>query len=127
MQSNYLAHLVNEEATAVAKGKSAKFSASFQHHTLSSIAQSTCAAVPQIASLISRRDMSFSDSLVIQIVYLAIGPVFVHEPAVRRGKGRDSAAGASWSVMKSLRMEAMACLRGVSPIGRFSSRSCLLT
>lgn len=57
--------------------------------------------------------MSFGDQLIINTVYLAIGPVFVHEPqTTRRGKGKDSGT-ATWAVMKTLRTEALGCLRVV--------------
>lgn len=112
MNSDYLAHLVTEESAALAKTKPSKklLVSQFQNPILSAVAQSTCAAVPHIATLIGRPDMSFSDTLVIQTVYLAIGPVFVNEPSSKRG----NKGGPSWSVMKSLRMEALGCLRGVS-------------
>jgi cohesin loading factor subunit SCC2 len=116
MHSSYLAVVVSNEAAAVGKGKSSKkLSALFANPSLSSIAQATCAAVPHIASLVSRRDMSFSDDLVIKTVYLAKSPVFIREPASRRTKGREGVVGGpTTALMKSLRMEAMGCLRGVS-------------
>lgn len=118
MSSDYLAHLVTEESAALAKTKPSKklLVSQFQNPILSAVAQSTCAAVPHIATLIGRPDMSFSDTLVIQTVYLAIGPVFVNEPSSKRG----NKGGPSWSIMKSLRMEALGCLRGVSSALGFS-------
>lgn len=114
MASDYLATLVFNEASAIGKHKASKYAASFSSPSLASIAQSTSLAVPHIASLVSRPDMSFSDSLVIRTVYLAIGPVFVREPASRRTKGREGVVGGpTTAVMKSLRMDAMGCLRGV--------------
>ena len=113
IQSSYLYHLASAESNAAASAKaSRKPSTQFTHETLASIAQSTCAAVPHISTLVNRHNLSFSDSLVIQTVYLSLGPVFVHEPAVPRGRGKDS-GGPSWSVMRSLKMEALGCLRGV--------------
>jgi len=61
--------------------------------------------------------MSFSDSLLIQAVYLSIGPLFLPESAsAPKKKGKEKAAGASQiaSLMKTFRMEAMGCLRAVS-------------
>lgn len=62
--------------------------------------------------------MAFSDSLVIQSVYLAIGPLCIVEPSsTKRSKGREvnpAAKEAGLSVLMSLRMEALGCLRGVS-------------
>lgn len=67
--------------------------------------------MPHIAGLINKPSMSFGDQLIFNTVYLAIGTVFVHEPSSsRRGKAKDSGT-ATWAVMKSLRTEALACLR----------------
>jgi cohesin loading factor subunit SCC2 len=57
--------------------------------------------------------MAFSDGLVIQTVYLALSPLFVNEPAGRKGKGKAGTGKEARSVMKGLRMEALGCLRGV--------------
>jgi hypothetical protein len=61
--------------------------------------------------------MSFSDSLVIQAVYLSISPLFLPESTTApKKKGKEKAAGAGQiaSPMKTFRMEAMGCLRAVS-------------
>jgi hypothetical protein len=61
--------------------------------------------------------MSFSDSLVIQAVYLSISPLFLPESTTApKKKGKDKAAGAGQiaSLMKTFRMEGMGCLRAVS-------------
>ena len=61
--------------------------------------------------------MSFSDSLVIQAVYLSISPLFLPESTTApKKKEKDKAAGAGQiaSLMKTFRMEAMGCLRAVS-------------
>lgn len=111
MRSNFLAWIVTDEAAAASKGKSRKLAASFNHSNISSIAHYTCAAVPHIAGLINRPSMSFGDQLIINTVYLAMGPIFVHEPSTsRRGKAKDSGT-ATWALMKTLRTEALACLR----------------
>jgi len=89
----------------------------FTHPALSQILRSTLIALPRITSLVSRTDMSFSDSLVIQAVYLSISPLFLPESTTApKKKGKDKAAGAGQiaSLMKTSRMEAMGCLRAVS-------------
>lgn len=115
LSSNFLAHVVSEEASAAARAKASRKVTLFENDDLASIAQYTCGAVPHIAKLIARPSMSFSESLVIQTVYLAIGPLFVKAPS--RGRGRpksEGTGGPTWSVMKSLRADALGCLRGVS-------------
>jgi len=116
LNSTFLAHIVNTEAAASARTKSSKKLMLFDNTALASLSQSTCGALPHIANLIARPDMSFSDSLLIQTVYLAVPPVFVREPATRKGRKIDGGAGPTWSVMKSIRTHALACLRGVSII-----------
>lgn len=109
----YLSHLVQVEVSAK-QSKSLKLSPFFKHPSLSAIAQATTAALPHLSSLISRTDMSFSDSLVIQTVYLAITPLFISEPVSRQKEGKAGAGKVGWGVMKSMRVEALGCLRGVS-------------
>jgi hypothetical protein len=60
--------------------------------------------------------MSFSDSLVIQAVYLSISPLFLAESgAAPKKKGKEKAGvNQVASLMKTFRMEAMGCLRAVS-------------
>ncbi|KAL7420405.1 Sister chromatid cohesion protein 2 [Cryptotrichosporon argae] len=109
VSSSYLAQLVQDEADG--KGRP-KLSPYFKHPQLSSIAQIACTAIPHIANLISRSDFSFSEQLVIQTVYLAIGPVFIAEPAGKKGKKEATGNAGTGAVIKTLRMEALACLRG---------------
>lgn len=113
MTSRFLSHLVSQE-TAAKQSKSLKLSPFFKHPSLSAIAQATAAALPRLSSLISRADMSFSDSLVIQTVYLAVAPLFISEPVSRKRESKGASRKAGWGVMKSMRVEALACLRGVS-------------
>lgn len=115
--SSYLTHVIaGETVPSYRRRVAGKLSTSFKHATLSAIAQSTCSALPRLTSMISKPDMSFSDALVIQSVYLAIAPLFVNEPLVKKTKGKDGGlAGneAGLSVLKTLRIEALGCLRGV--------------
>ncbi|CAK9787000.1 hypothetical protein CC85DRAFT_288268 [Cutaneotrichosporon oleaginosum] len=109
IRSNYLAWIVTDEASAAAKGKSKKDTASFNNPFLSSIAHFTSAAVPHITGLINKHNVTFGEQLIINAVYLALGPVFVHEPA-RRGKAKAPGT-ATWALMKTLRTDALGCLR----------------
>ncbi len=113
-----MAHILDGENASSRKSKTGKgLSASFNHPTLSAIAQTSCSALPRLASLISKPEIAFSDTLVIQSVYLVIAPLFVNEPLRKKVKGKDNASGreAGLAVLKSLRMESLGCLRGVSP------------
>lgn len=104
---------MTNEASTASKAKSSRKAMLFDNSSLASIAQSTCGAVPHIAKLVSRTDMTFSDTLVIQTIYLAVGAIFVKEPPSRRGRSKsDGSGGPTWSVMKSLRTDSLACLRG---------------
>jgi cohesin loading factor subunit SCC2 len=115
INSRYLSHLVQSETSS--RSSKAQKSSPFAHPALSSIAQSASAAFQHLSALISRTDLSFSDSLVIQTVYLATAPLFVTEPSTARRVGaKDKSGKAEGGVMKSLRIEALGCLRGVSPV-----------
>jgi cohesin loading factor subunit SCC2 len=112
--SRFLSHILKVEETAAGKGKSAKsIAAQFKYPPLNAVSQSLMSALPRLTHLISRADLALSDSLVIQTVYTAVGPFFVVEPAVKRGKAIGGGE-AGLAVMKGLRMEALGCLRGVS-------------
>jgi len=118
IESKLLAHVVHAESASAHKGKSPKkHSPFFKNPALSEISQTCCTTVPRLTSLINKPDMAFSDSLVIQAVYLAIGPLFINEPSTKKGRGKEGNASgrhAGLSVLKSLRMEALGCLRAVS-------------
>jgi cohesin loading factor subunit SCC2 len=104
-------------ASEMSAPKGSKATSTFVHPTLSQILRSTLIALPRITSLISRTDMSFSDSLVIQAVYLSISPLFLPESATapkKKAKEKAAVANQITSLMKTFRMEAMGCLRAVS-------------
>ncbi|WVQ82810.1 hypothetical protein IAT38_004942 [Cryptococcus sp. DSM 104549] len=112
--STYLAHIVEYEFAVVTNKvkQAAPVAPYFLHPTISSIAQSTCSAIPRLTSLISKPDLAFSDSLVIQTVYLAIAPLFVSEPAAFKKSKAQTGKSEGMAVVKTLRMEALGCLRG---------------
>ncbi|OCF60187.1 hypothetical protein L486_02867 [Kwoniella mangroviensis CBS 10435] len=111
ISSNYLAHIVQAETMSLKKGKSKALSPYFAHPSFSAIATSIISSIPRLTSMIGRPQLAFSDSLVIQIVYLAIGPLFINEPVMKRGK-KDGMGKEGGGVMKGLKMEALGCLRG---------------
>lgn len=114
ISSQYLAHLVEVEQSA-RKSKSLKLSPYFVNSSLSTIAQSTAAAFPHLSALISRPELSFSDSLIIQTVYLGTAPLFVSEGVVKRVTAKDKGIRkGERGVMRTLRVEALSCLCGVN-------------
>ncbi|RSH84025.1 Sister chromatid cohesion protein 2 [Saitozyma podzolica] len=115
VSSRYLSHLVNLESAGNTTRPKA-LSPLFVHPRLCAIAQSATGALPRLAHLIGRPDISFSDGLVIRTVYLSIAPLFVNEPVGKKGRGKDSGKDSA-SVMKGIRTEALGCLRGASAYG----------
>jgi cohesin loading factor subunit SCC2 len=109
ISSRYLEHFVELETSLSKK----KLGPAFTSPSLSSLAQSSWASLPRISSLLGRSDISFGDDLIIQTVYLAITPLFVSEPGTTKKRGKE-VVGVGAGMMKSLRVEALGCLRGVS-------------
>lgn len=108
--SSTLAHVVEDELANSKKGKlPMPLSPYFHNVTISAIAQSICSTLPRLASMISRENFAFSESLIIQIVYLAKEPLFVVDPGAKKKNEREGMA-----IVKTLRMEALNLLRGVS-------------
>lgn len=106
--SSTLAHVVEDELANSKKGKlSMPLSPYFHNVTISAIAQSICSTLPRLASMISRENFAFSESLIIQIVYLAKEPLFVVDPGAKKKNEREGMA-----IVKTLRMEALNLLRG---------------
>ncbi|WVQ94119.1 hypothetical protein IAU59_001197 [Kwoniella sp. CBS 9459] len=112
MSSSYLAHIVaSESSTLSKKSKLPQMKAPyFAHPPLSFIAQSACSALPHLTALISKSDLTLSDSLIIQTVYLSISPLFINEPVVKKSR-KDNGGKDGLSIMKALKMEALGCLR----------------
>ncbi|EAL23165.1 hypothetical protein CNBA5100 [Cryptococcus deneoformans B-3501A] len=106
--SSTLAHVVQEELANSKKGKlSMPLSSYFHNVTISAIAQSICSTLPRLTSMISRENFAFSESLIIQIVYLAKEPLFIVDPGAKKKHEREGMA-----IVKTLRMEALSLLRG---------------
>ena len=118
----HISQLLQSEAAARNGSKTGASSGTFTNPALNQMIRSINSGLPRVASLISRPDISFSDSLVIQTVYLAIAPLLVAEPnSKKKGKTAAGATGAIGNIIKNLRMEAMSCLRMVSSVGHFST------
>jgi cohesin loading factor subunit SCC2 len=85
---------------------------------LSELFQALSSVLLRITNLISAETVVMSDSIIIQAVYIAIGPFFVVDVGVDgEGKGKKdniilSTLGAS--AMRGLRMNALSLIRGVS-------------
>lgn len=112
-----MSYLANNEQSV--HGKKAVTAFGFANPAVEQMCTTTLGALPRLASLVNRSDISFSDSLVISTVYLAISPLFVAEPgttARKKGKSASGLAGRFSNAMKSLRIEAMNCLRVVSVV-----------
>ena len=72
--------------------------------------------VPKINSLIRAEFISLSDAIIIQAVYIAIGPFFIMEPAAPDGKGKKSNVVHNTlgnSAIKGLRLDALTLIRSV--------------
>ncbi|EIW73035.1 hypothetical protein TREMEDRAFT_59198 [Tremella mesenterica DSM 1558] len=111
--SRALSHVVDEELQLAKKSKNKTISPFFQNPVLLVIAQSASTTLRHLSSMMSRPDLSFPDTLVIQNVYLSIEPLFAADPVnVTKKKGRESGKDVGVSIMKTLRTEALGCLRG---------------
>ncbi|KIR30957.1 cohesin loading factor subunit SCC2 [Cryptococcus deuterogattii LA55] len=106
--SSTLAHVVQGELANFEKEKlSMPLSPYFHNVTISAIAQSICSTLPRLTSMVSRESFAFSESLIIQIVYLAKEPLFVVDPGAKKKSEKEGMA-----IVKTLRMEALSLLRG---------------
>jgi cohesin loading factor subunit SCC2 len=118
ISSRFLDHIVSQELTASKK----RLQATFMSPALARIAQTASSTLPRITSLLARSDISFSDHLVIQTVYMSMTPLFFSEPVAKK-KGKDTLGGGGRGVMKALRVEALGCLRGVSCVSVSDDRA----
>ena len=83
---------------------------------LSEIFQAVSSILPRINDLICADAMAMSESIIIQAVYIAIGPFFIVETETE-GKGKKSSAtnnALGGSAMRSLRLDALSLIRSVS-------------
>lgn len=84
---------------------------------LTELFQALAAALPRINSLFSADGISMSDAIIIQAVYIAIGPFFVVESSESEAKGKRENVVLSTlgnSAMRGLRLDALSIIRSVS-------------
>ena len=82
------------------------------------IFQAVISVLPRIDSLVSRADLSMSDSIIIQAVYIAIGPFFIVEAGQdsKGSKDKTSAALATLggsAALRGLRLSTLSLIRSV--------------
>ena len=83
---------------------------------IADIFQILSSVVPRINSLIRAEFISLSDVIIIQAVYIAIGPFFIMEPTTSEAKGKKSNVVHNTlgnSAMKGLRLDALTLIRSV--------------
>ena len=90
---------------------------------LAELFQALEAALPRINDLVNADRLAMSEGIIIQVVYIAIGPFFVIEHgSENEGKGKKESAVLNTlggSAMRGLRLDALALIRSV----RLSRRS----
>ena len=97
------------------------------------IFQSLNSIFPRINTLIGRSGVAMSEQIIIQAVYIAIGPFFVVEAEgegkTKKGSHANSAiATLGGPAMRALRLDALALIRSVSIAGhRATLQTCKLT
>lgn len=81
--------------------------------------QALCAVLPRINELISRTDLAMSDTIIIQAIYIAIGPFFSVDFTAdgKGGKGSFvlSALGGG-AALRALRLSSLSLIRSVSDL-----------
>ncbi|KAF8208426.1 hypothetical protein K438DRAFT_2012502 [Mycena galopus ATCC 62051] len=86
-------------------------------HLLSETFQALSAVLPRLSTLVNAEAVSMSDSIIIQAVYIAIGPFFVIDAGEESGtkKERESAVIRTFgkSAMRGLRLDALSLIRAI--------------
>ena len=93
-------------------------SAETQEHRglIAEIFQILSSVIPKINSLICAEFISLSDVIIIQAVYIAIGPFFIMEPTAPDSKGKKTNVVHNTlgnSAMKGLRLDTLTLIRSV--------------
>lgn len=87
-------------------------------HQLAELFQALEAAIPRINDLVNADRLAMSEGIIIQVVYIAIGPFFVVEQnSENEGKGKKESTVLHTlgnSAMRGLRLDALALIRSVS-------------
>lgn len=101
-----------------------------QRRLASEVFQAISSVLPRINDLIGADSMAMSESIIIQAVYIAIGPFFVVE-AEGESKGKKSSSNGGviavlgGSAMRGLRLDALSLIRSVRPFSRFRGKGSL--
>jgi cohesin loading factor subunit SCC2 len=92
-----------------------------QKRLIGEIFQSISSVLPKINTLVNAESVSMSDSIIIQAVYISIGPFFVVDGtdvdgSAKGKKEKDTAVSSvlGRSAMKGLRLDALSLIRSVS-------------
>lgn len=99
--------------------QSTDHSSQFYRREIGETFQALTAVLPRVNALMGS-EVAMSDSIVIQIVYIAIGPFFVVEPGIEHKSKKDNAnslvldALGGKGAMRALRLEALSLIRSVS-------------
>jgi cohesin loading factor subunit SCC2 len=99
--------------------KNAHATAAANRRQLSELFVALSAVIPRVNDLVNAEAVSMSDSIIIQAVYIAIGPFFVADAGVEDGKGKDKKDNVviktlGKSAMRGLRLDALSLIRSVS-------------
>jgi cohesin loading factor subunit SCC2 len=81
--------------------------------------KSLSALLPRLSNLVNAEAVAMSDSIIIQAVYIAIGPFFVIDSGEEGGKKeKENAVIHTFgkSAMRGLRLDALSLIRAVSPL-----------
>ncbi len=106
-----LHHLIKSAAASSGKAKNSR-------RLLGEVFQALSSVLPRVNSLINAETVAMSDSIIIQAVYIAIGPFFVVDSGEGDTKGKkDSVVLNTFgkSAMRGLRLDALALIRSVGP------------
>ena len=110
-----LQHVVNKQA-----GKNVQlFDVTSHRGLVKELFQALSSAIPRVTGLIGADVVSMSDTIIIQAVYIAIGPFFVVEVDGGDAKGKKDGSSLIQSVlgssaMRGLRLDALSLVRSVS-------------
>jgi cohesin loading factor subunit SCC2 len=108
LNHNPILHSIIKNTTSVASGHRRQLGETFQ--ALSSV-------LPRINSLVNAESVAMSDSIIIQVVYIAIGPFFVVDAGGDGdGKGKKDnlvIKTLGKSAMRGLRLDALSLIRSV--------------
>lgn len=121
-----LVHIVKSNGKSVASyGSSSTTSQGYHRQQISDLFQALSAVLPKINALVNAESVAMSDSIIIQTVYIAIGPFFVvesgaeHESSGRasskKDKEKDSIVNKTLgkSAMRGLRLDALSLIRSI--------------